>query len=84
MSGDSNSLRRIEILRLGCGKCRQLEAAADQAARELGLQYELTKVTNIDKILQYGVMVTPALVVDGIVKYQGGVPPREELTEMLR
>ncbi|GAB4248632.1 MAG: thioredoxin family protein [Acidobacteriota bacterium] len=83
MSGDGNKVKRIEILGPGCAKCQQLAAAAEEAARELGLQYELAKVTEIDKIIQYGVMMTPALVVDGVVKDYGRVPTRDELKRML-
>lgn len=76
-------MKTIEILGTGCPKCRQLTAAADDAARKLGLDYELVKVTAIPDILARGVMLTPALAVDGQVKAAGRVPPPAELERLL-
>lgn len=76
-------MKTIEILGTGCPKCRQLTAAADEAARRLGLDYELVKVTTIPDILARGVMLTPALVVDGQVRAAGRVPPPAELDRLL-
>jgi small redox-active disulfide protein 2 len=73
----------IEILGTGCPKCQALTAAADAAARTLGLDYELVKVTGISDIIARGVMLTPALVVDGQVKAMGRVPASAELERML-
>lgn len=75
--------KKIEILGTGCARCRQLTAAAEDAARRLGLDYELVKVTEIADILALGVMMTPALAVDGQVKAVGRIPPAAELEEML-
>jgi small redox-active disulfide protein 2 len=75
--------KTIEILGTGCPKCRALTAAADAAARTLGLDYELVKVTEVPEIVARGVMLTPALVVDGEVKVMGRVPPSAELERML-
>jgi len=74
---------KIEVLGSGCAKCNALEAAAKAAADKLGLDYELVHVTEIAKFASYGVMITPALVVDGEVKVSGKVPGETELTKML-
>ena len=76
-------MKKIEILGTGCAKCDKLAELADEAAKELGIQYELLKVSEIDKITSYGVMMTPALVVDGQVKTSGKVPTMEELKNLL-
>lgn len=76
-------MRKIEILGTGCPKCRKLEAEAKEAADALGLEYEIVKVTDIQKIISYGVMMTPALVVDGKVKITGKVPSVDELKELI-
>ena len=74
---------KLEVLGTGCAKCNALEAAVRRVADKLGLDYELTHVTEIAKFAQYGVMVTPALVVDGQVKVSGAVPSEAELTKIL-
>ncbi|MBN1570198.1 MAG: TM0996/MTH895 family glutaredoxin-like protein [Acidobacteria bacterium] len=74
---------KIQILGTGCPKCKKLAETAETAAKELGLDYELEKVTEIDKILAYGVMMTPGLAVDGEVKSVGKVPSLDEVKKML-
>lgn len=74
---------RIEILGTGCAKCHTLEANARSAADQLGLEYELFKVSSIDEITDRGVMMTPALVVDGVIKLQGHAAPPESIREIL-
>jgi small redox-active disulfide protein 2 len=74
---------KIEVLGTGCPKCKKLSEAAEQAAKELGKPYELVKVTEIEKIMEYGVMMTPALLVDGKVKVVGRVPSGDEIKAML-
>jgi len=76
-------VKTIEILGTGCPKCQSLTQAADEAARRLGLDYEIVKVTEIPDILARGVMMTPALVVDGEVKATGRVPAAAEIERML-
>jgi small redox-active disulfide protein 2 len=73
----------IKILGMGCAKCDKLEARARQAADELKLVYELEKVKDLQQIMAFGVMVTPALVVDGAVKVAGRVPMVEEIKKLL-
>ncbi|MEN6412759.1 MAG: thioredoxin family protein [Veillonellales bacterium] len=74
---------KIEILGMGCQKCNALEQAAKQAAKELGIDAEFVKVENIKEIMKYGVMTTPALVVDGVVKAAGKALGKEEIKTML-
>lgn len=74
---------KIEILGTGCKKCETLAANAKAAADKLGLAYELVKVRDLSKIAQFGVLVTPALAIDGEVKFAGKVPSEAELTSLL-
>ncbi|MBM4102549.1 MAG: thioredoxin family protein [Planctomycetes bacterium] len=76
-------MKKIQILGTGCPKCKQLAACAEQAAKGLGIAYEIEKVTQINDIMKFGVMVTPALVVDGQVKVSGKVPSVEEIKNMI-
>lgn len=75
---------KIQILGTGCLKCKKLAEAADQAARELGIDYELIKVTDINEIMAFGVMMTPALAVDGNVKSAGKSLGPEEIKKVLQ
>jgi small redox-active disulfide protein 2 len=76
-------MTKIQILGSGCAKCRQLTAITEQAAQDLGLQYELEKVTDVTRYADFGVMFTPALVVDGVVKLSGKVPSFDEARRLL-
>ena len=76
-------MKKIQILGTGCPKCRKLAANAEAAAKELGIEYELEKVTQINEIMKFGVMVTPALAIDGQVKVTGKVASTDEIKEML-
>ncbi len=76
-------MHKIEILGTGCAKCNKLEELSRKAADELGIEYELKKVKDFKDIMEYGVMVTPALVVDGEVKSAGKLPSVEELKKMI-
>jgi small redox-active disulfide protein 2 len=73
----------IEILGPGCANCRVLYERAESAARELSLDYEIEKITDMNVIVGYGVMSTPALVVNGQVKVSGRVPSATQLKELL-
>ena len=75
---------KIEILGIGCPKCKQLTANAEAAVKELNIQAEIGKVTDIGKITEYGVMMTPALAVDGIVVSSGKVLNKDEIKKMLK
>lgn len=74
---------KIQILGSGCAKCRSLVAVTEQAAHDLGLQYELEKVTDVKRYPDFGVMFTPALVVDGVVRLSGKVPSLDEAKKLL-
>jgi len=73
----------IKILGTGCSKCKKLTEVTELAAKELGLNYNLEKITDLEKIMSYSVMSTPALVIDGIVKATGRIPSTDELKKML-
>jgi len=75
---------KIEILGTGCPKCKKLYEISEEAVKELGISAEIIKVTDINKIIDYGVMVTPALVIDGDVKVAGKIPEKEEITKWIK
>ncbi len=75
---------KIQVLGTGCAKCKLLAEQTERAVRELGLDAEVEKVTEINEILDFGVMMTPALAVDGEVKVVGKVPAMDELKDMLK
>ena len=74
---------QIKILGTGCAKCSKLAELTEIAAKETGADYTLEKVSEIDKIIEYGVISTPALVVDGKVRCSGRVPAIDEIKKML-
>jgi small redox-active disulfide protein 2 len=76
-------MKKIQILGTGCAKCSKLVAATDLAAKTLGLECRIEKVTDLQQIMGFGVMMTPALVVDGVVKVSGKVPTIEEIKRMI-
>jgi len=76
-------MQTIQILGTGCPKCNKLSDNAEAAAEELGIEYELEKITDVNEISDYGVMMTPALAVDGDVKVAGKVAGKEEIKEHL-
>jgi len=76
-------MKKLQVLGTGCPKCTNLAAATEQAARALGLEYQLEKVTGLKEIMSFGVMMTPALVVDGKVKVAGRVPSVDDLKRLL-
>ncbi len=75
---------KIQILGTGCPKCKKLAENAMAAATDLELDYDLEKVTDINQIMTFGVMMTPALAVDGVVKVVGKVPTIEEIKGFLK
>ncbi len=76
-------MKKIQILGTGCPKCKKLAENAEAAAKDLGIEYDIEKVTNINEIMKFGVMITPALVVDGDVKVVGKVPSLDDIRGML-
>jgi small redox-active disulfide protein 2 len=75
---------KIEVLGTGCAKCHLLENSTKKVADRLGIEYTLDHVTDISKITDYGVMMTPALAIDGQVRLSGKVPSEAEIEKILR
>ncbi|MBC7288818.1 MAG: TM0996/MTH895 family glutaredoxin-like protein [Armatimonadetes bacterium] len=75
---------RIEILGMGCPKCKKLVQAAEEAVKATGAEAEVVKVEDMDQILKYKVMMTPALVIDGEVKSTGKVLSAQQIAEMIK
>ena len=76
-------MKSLKILGTGCPKCDKLAALTREAAEAAGIEFELEKVTDIQQIMQHGVAMTPALVVDGEVKLIGKVPSVDELKDII-
>ena len=76
-------MKKIQILGTGCPKCKKLAENAENAAKTMGIEYAIEKVTGITDIMKFGVMMTPALAVNGVVKVVGKVPDPEEIKAML-
>ena len=76
-------MKTLQILGTGCPKCTKLAENTEAAAKNLGIEYEIEKVSQINEIMKFGVMMTPALAVDGEVKVVGKVPSPDEIGKML-
>ena len=76
-------MKEVKVLGPGCAKCQKLMSQTEEAVKALGLDCPVTKVTDIQEITGYGVMITPALVIDGRVMVSGKVPSMDELKKML-
>lgn len=76
-------MKRIQILGPGCLKCTKLADLVQRAATDLGGEFQIEKVTDIQRIMEFGVMMTPALVVDGEVKVVGRVPTFPEIKRLI-
>ena len=76
-------MKKLQILGTGCPKCNDLATKTEEAAMELGIDYELVKVSDINDIMSFGVMMTPALAVDGEVKVSGKVPRIDEIKGLI-
>ena len=74
---------KIEILGTGCAKCHKLDELVRETVKEAGVSAEITKVEDIKKIMTYGVMTTPALVIDGEVKVAGKIPSDDQIKSWL-
>ncbi len=70
---------KIEILGMGCPKCKKLYENAQAAVKELNVQAEVVKIEDIQKIMDYGLMITPAIAIDGEVKAAGRIPAPDEI-----
>jgi small redox-active disulfide protein 2 len=76
-------MKKLQILGTGCPKCQKLTENTEAAAKALGIEYELVKIKDIAQIMAFGVMMTPALAVDGVVKVSGKVPSVDEIKKLL-
>ncbi len=76
-------MKKIEIIGTGCAKCRRLLTNAEQAVNEMNIAAEVLKVDDIDAIIERGVMMTPALFIDGQVRAEGRIPDVNEIKKML-
>ncbi len=76
-------MKKIQILGTGCPKCKLLAEHAEAAVKQLGTDFEIEKVTDINQIIGFGIMSTPALAVDGQVKIAGRVPSTDEIKKIL-
>lgn len=76
-------MTKIQILGTGCPKCKKLAENAQAAVESAGVECEVEKVTDINEIMRFGVMLTPALAIDGQVKVVGKVPSPDEIKKML-
>lgn len=76
-------MKKLQILGTGCPKCKKLAELTEEAVKGLGIEYELEKVSDIQEIMKFGVMIMPALVVDGEVKVAGKVPSVEDIKKMI-
>ena len=77
-------MKKIQILGTACPKCKKLAEHAEMAAQELGIDYEIEKVSDINDIINFGVMMTPALALDGEVIIVGKVASIEEIKELIQ
>ena len=75
---------KIQILGTGCPKCKQVEANAREAVKNLNIEAVIEKITDINQIIDFGVTATPALAVDGDVKFSGRIPSIEEIEKIIR
>ena len=76
-------MKKLQVLGTGCPKCKKLAENAEAAAKALRIEYEIEKVTDINEIMKFGVMMTPALAVDGQVKIVGKVPSPQDIEKMI-
>ncbi len=77
-------MKKIQILGTGCPKCQQLTANAEAAAKALGIEFAIEKVTDLGEITKFGVMMTPALAVDGQIKSAGKVLDAEAIKPLIQ
>ncbi|MBN2020417.1 MAG: TM0996/MTH895 family glutaredoxin-like protein [Sedimentisphaerales bacterium] len=76
-------MKKIQILGTGCPKCKKLAQSAEEAVKQLGGEYQIEKITEINEIMKFGIMMTPALAVDGQVKVVGKVLSPEQIKQLL-
>ncbi|MFH0792423.1 MAG: thioredoxin family protein [bacterium] len=76
-------MKSLVVLGPGCARCQKLAQNTEEAAKALGIEYELVKITDVNAIVGFGVMMTPALMIDDEIRVSGRVPPVEEIKKML-
>jgi len=76
-------MKKLQVLGTGCPKCKKLAENTEAAAKALGIEYEIEKITDINEIMKFGVMMTPALAIDGQVKIVGKVPSPQDIEKMI-
>ncbi len=76
-------MMKLQVLGMGCPKCNKLYAAVEAAAKELGIAYEMEKIDDIGRIAEMGVLMTPALAIDGKVRFSARIPASEELKKII-
>jgi small redox-active disulfide protein 2 len=74
---------KIEVLGTGCSKCKKTKEIIEKVLKQSGIEAEVVKVEDIEKIMSYGVMVTPAVVIDGDVKLAGKVPDEKDIKKWI-
>jgi small redox-active disulfide protein 2 len=84
IQSERSSKMKIEVLGMGCANCKKLYENALEAVKVIGKEAEVVKVEDIQKIMSYGVLSTPALAIDGVVKVAGKVPKVEEIKEWIK
>ena len=77
-------MKKLQILGTGCAKCKALQECAELVAQQAGLAYEIEKITDIPRMMQFGIMATPALAIDGKVVSQGRVPNIQQMQTLLQ
>lgn len=77
-------MKKIQILGTGCPKCKKLFEVSQQVVKDSGIEAEVTKVEDINEIMKFGVMMTPALAVDGEVKVVGRIPKPDEIKKLIQ
>ena len=77
-------MKKLQVLGTGCPKCKKLAENVEAAAKALGIGYEIEKVTDINEIMKFGIMMTPALAIDGKVKVVGKVISVEEIKNLIQ
>ena len=76
-------MKKIQVLGTGCAKCMKLAQTTESAVKALGIECQIEKGTDLQQIMSFGVMMTPALVVDGVVKVSGKVPSVDEVKQLI-
>ena len=75
---------RVQILGAGCAKCKTLEQRVSQLVEKHQLHVEVEKVTDLQEMMKYGIMITPGLVIDGVLKSAGNIPKDDQLIEWMK